>query len=53
MCKKYTLKAKRPDEKLYADWCVTDDYEIVKRNIKTIERYGYQWQLKEGDQNEG
>ena len=50
MCKKYNLKAKRPYENEFTEWCSTDDYEAVKRNIKAIESYGYQWQLTEGKQ---
>lgn len=50
MCKKYRLFAKRPHEKLFTDWCSTDDYEAIKRNIKVIEEYGWQWKLKEGVQ---
>lgn len=45
--KKYDLRAKRPHEKVFTDWCKTDDYEVVKRHIKIIEGYGYQWELKE------
>lgn len=50
MCKKYKLQAKRPCEQEFTDWCSTDDPEAVKRNIKTIESYGYQWQLTGGKQ---
>ena len=49
MCKKYKLKAKRPFEKTFTDWCHTDDAEAIKRNIKVIEEYGWQWQLEGGD----
>ena len=49
MCKKYKLQAKRPHEIEYSEWCSTDDLEAVERNIKTIESYGYQWQLTEGE----
>lgn len=50
MVKKYNLKAKRPHETVFTEWCSTDNYEAVERNIKTIENYGYQWLLTEGDQ---
>ena len=50
MCKKYRLQAKRPHEIIFTDWCSTDDYEAIKRNIKTIEGLGWQWELKEGCQ---
>ena len=54
MCKKYKLQAKRPYEKEFTDWCSTDDYEAVKRNIEVIESYGYKWKLMKGDrENEG
>lgn len=45
MCKKYKLLSKRPHEKVFTDWCSTDDYELVQRNIKVIEGYGWQWKL--------
>ena len=45
--RKYDLRAKRPHEKVFTDWCKTDDYEAIKRNIKIIEGYGWQWELKE------
>ena len=48
MCTKYRLQAKRPYEKEYSEWCTTDDLEAVKRNIKVIEGYGYQWKIAEG-----
>ena len=51
MCK-YKLKAKRPYEKEFTEWCSTDDGEAVKRNIDTIENYGYQWQLTGGQDDE-
>jgi hypothetical protein len=52
MCKTFNLQAKRPHEKEFTDWCATDDYEVVKRNIKIIESYGYQWRLRTGAENE-
>ena len=52
MCKKYKLQAKRPHEKVFTEWCSTDDYEAIKRNIKTIEGLGWQWELTEGADNE-
>jgi hypothetical protein len=48
----YTLQAKRPFEKVFTEWCSTDDYEVIQKNIKIIESYGYQWQLKEKDRTE-
>lgn len=51
MCK-YKLKAKRPHEKVFAEWCKTNDYEVIKRNIDTIESYGFQWQLIEEEQGD-
>lgn len=50
MCKKYKLEAKRACETVFTDWCSTDDGEIVKRNIKTIEILGWQWRVTMGDQ---
>jgi hypothetical protein len=47
MSKKYELQAKRPFERFFTEWCSTDDDEILQRNIKTIESYGYQWRLRE------
>ena len=53
MCKKYRLQVKRPHEKHFTEWCSTDDYKTIKRNIKTIEGYGYIWKLtKEESENE-
>lgn len=52
MCLKYKLQAKRPYEEEFTDWCSTDDPETVKRNIETIEGYGYQWQLTGGTDSE-
>ena len=52
VCKKYKLQAKRPCETEFTEWCSTDDGEAVKRNIETIEGYGYQWQLTGGQENE-
>ena len=52
MCKKYKLQAKRPWQAYFTDWTATDDYEVIKRNIKTIESMGYEWQLAEGADNE-
>ena len=46
MCKKYILQAKRPSENEYSEWCNTDNYEVVERNIKIIESYGYLWRVK-------
>jgi ribosome-binding protein aMBF1 (putative translation factor) len=46
---KYKLQAKRPHELVFTNWCSTDDYEAVKRNIAVIEGYGWQWQLEEGE----
>lgn len=46
MCKKYILQAKRPCEKEFTEWCNTDDYETIERNIKVIESYGYLWRVK-------
>ena len=43
---KYELQAKRPSDWLFTDWCDTNDYETVQRNIKVIESYGYRWRLK-------
>ena len=48
MCKKYRLQAKRPSDKDFSDWLSTDDYEVVKRNIKTINSLGWKWKLNEG-----
>ena len=45
MCKKYKLQAKRPWQEEFTNWCDTDDLEAIERNIKTIESYGYEWQL--------
>ena len=54
MCKKYRLRAKRPDERLFTEWCSTDNYEAIERNIETIVGLGWQWELLRGDQeNEG
>ena len=53
MCKKYILKAKRPYEEHFTEWCSTDDRETVERNINVIESYGYLWQLTRGEQYEG
>lgn len=44
--RKYSLYAKRPNEKVFTDWCKTDDYDVVKRNIKVIKSYGYEWELR-------
>jgi hypothetical protein len=41
------LQAKRPHENTFTEWCTTDDYEVIERNIKIIESYGWQWRLKE------
>lgn len=43
---KYSLYAKRPHEKVFTDWCKTDNLDIVKRNIKYIKSYGYEWELR-------
>ena len=50
MCKKYTLKAKRPNEKEYSEWCSTNDGETIKRNVEVVESYGYRWRLTGGEQ---
>ena len=50
--KKYCLQAKRPNEEVFTDWCQTDNPEVVKRNIKIIESYGYQWKLRKGTGDE-
>ena len=52
MCKKYKLQAKRPHEEAFTDWCSTDNGEAIKRNIKAIESYGYQWRLTKGAEDE-
>ena len=49
MLNRYTLKAKRPHENVFTEWLSTYDYEVVERNIKIIESYGWQWKLKEDD----
>ena len=49
MCK-YRLKAKRPHEQVFTEWCSADDYEAIKRNIQTIEGLGWNWELKEGNE---
>ena len=49
MCKKYKLQAKRPWETEFTGYCNTDDYELIKQNIKTIEGLGWQWELSERD----
>lgn len=53
MCKRYKLQAKRPHQKEFTDWCSTYDYEVIKRNIKVIESYGYQWKLRVIEREEG
>lgn len=50
MINRYKLQAKRPHEDVFTEWCSTDNYEAVVRNIKVIESYGWEWQLKEEDQ---
>lgn len=52
MCKKYKLQAKRPWQNYFTDWSATDDYEVIKRHIKIIESYGYEWQLTEREQED-
>lgn len=52
MCKKYKLQAKRPWQAYFTDWSATDDYEVIKRHIKVIESYGYEWRLTEGAEDE-
>ena len=52
MCKKYKLKAKRPWQNHFTDWSATDDYEVIKRHIKVIESYGYEWKLTEREQED-
>jgi ribosome-binding protein aMBF1 (putative translation factor) len=52
MINRYKLQAKRPHEDVFTEWCSTDNYEVVERNIKVIESYGWQWQLREGEQEE-
>ena len=49
MCKKYKLQAKRPNQKEFTNWTETDNYQVIERNIKVIESYGYEWQLTEGN----
>lgn len=46
---RYMLQAKRPHEKFFTEWCQTDNYEVIERNIKIIESYGWEWRLN-GDQ---
>jgi hypothetical protein len=46
MINRYKLQAKRPHEDVFTEWCSTDNYEAVVRNIKVIESYGWEWQLK-------
>jgi hypothetical protein len=43
------LQAKRPHENFFTEWCQTDNYEVIERNIKIIESYGWEWRLN-GDQ---
>ena len=52
MRKKYKLQAKRPWQKEFTDWIDTDDYEMIQRHIKIIESCGYEWELKEGEQED-
>ena len=52
MCKKYKLKAKRPWQNHFTDWSATDDYGVIKRHIKIIESYGYEWKLTEREQED-
>ena len=52
MCKKYKLKAKRPWQNHFTDWSATDDYGVIKRHIKVIESYGYEWKLTEREQED-
>ena len=47
MINKYRLQAKRPHEDVFTEWCSTDNFDVVERNTKVIESYGWQWQLKE------
>jgi hypothetical protein len=41
------LQAKRPHEKVFTEWCSSNDYDTIQRNIKIIENYGWLWNLKE------
>ena len=47
---KYRLQAKRPYQDEFTEWCSTNSEEVVERKIKTIEEYGYQWRLIEGEE---
>ena len=47
---RYMLQAKRPHEKVFTEWCSTDDYEVIQKSIKIIESYGYQYQVKENEE---
>jgi ribosome-binding protein aMBF1 (putative translation factor) len=52
MVSRYRLQVKRPYESYYTEWCSTLDLEVVERNIKVIESYGYLWKLKQFQQEE-
>jgi hypothetical protein len=47
--RRYRLQAKRPHETTYSEWCSTEDYQAVLRNIDTIESYGWMWRICDGD----
>lgn len=47
MLNRYMLWAKRPHEAMFTEWCQTDNYEVVERNIKIIESYGWEWKLED------
>ena len=47
MFNRYMLWAKRPHEAMFTEWCQTDNYEVVERNIKIIESYGWEWKLED------
>lgn len=49
MLNRYMLQAKRPHESVFTEWCQTDNYEVIEKNIKIIESYGWEWRLN-GDQ---
>ena len=34
MFNNYTLQAKRPFEKVFTEWCSTDDYEVIQKKYQ-------------------
>lgn len=45
----YLLYARRNPQEEWSAWTQTGNIESIKRNIKTIEGFGWQWKVGQAD----